>query len=143
MALLSSLSQSTMSQSIDTKKQKSWLKAKVITGNKLGRQIGYPTLNLDNPNLLNDQPEGVYGCLVKIDKQIYKGLLYYGPRLILQETKKILEIFVFDFDLNIYGKVIYFQMLDYIRPVIKFVSINSLKKQLDSDCRIASKILLK
>ncbi|OGG26794.1 hypothetical protein A2960_01330 [Candidatus Gottesmanbacteria bacterium RIFCSPLOWO2_01_FULL_39_12b] len=121
---------------------KIWLKAKVIEGKKLGRTLGYPTLNLDQPYLLTGKKEGVYACKMKIGGKLYHGALYYGPRLILKEKNNILEIFVFDFTKAIYGQEVSFQVLDYIRPVKKFGNLIDFKKQLESDCRKAKSILL-
>ena len=120
-----------------------WHQAKVIAGKQIGRLLGFPTINLDNPMLLNDQREGVYASLVKIKIKIYPGLLYYGPRLILGETKNILEIYLFDYDKDIYGQMISFQLKGYIRPVKNFPGFEQFKKQLVLDCSRAREILLK
>ncbi|OGG20717.1 hypothetical protein A3D03_05525 [Candidatus Gottesmanbacteria bacterium RIFCSPHIGHO2_02_FULL_40_13] len=120
-----------------------WFSAKVIPGKQLGRALGFPTINLDNPKVLGDNQEGVYACIAKVDNQLYKGLLYFGPRLILGEKENILEIYLFDFDKKIYGQIISFQLKDYIRPAKNFPNFDEFKKQLASDCRNASKILLK
>ena len=85
---------------------KIWLKAKVIEGKKLGRTLGYPTLNLDQPYLLTGKKEGVYACKMKIGGKLYHGALYYGPRLILKEKNNILEIFVFDFTKNNFNEIV-------------------------------------
>lgn len=119
-----------------------WFTAKVIPGKQLGRTLGFPTINLDNPRVLGNHPEGVYVCMVKVDKQLYKGLLYYGPRLILKEKENILEIYILDFDKNVYEQTISFQLKDYIRPVKDFSNFEQFKKQLVLDCRTAREILL-
>lgn len=120
-----------------------WYQAKVIPGKQIGRKLGFPTINLDNPALLTGKKEGVYACLTKIDNKIYKGVLYYGPRLILDEQENILEICIFGFTKELYGKIIGFQLKGYIRPVKNFSSFNLFKKQLASDSSRAKKILLK
>lgn len=118
-----------------------WFSTKVIPGKQIARTLGFPTINLDNPMLLTGSKEGVYACLVKIDKKIIKGILYFGPRLILGEKENILEIFLFDFDKDIYGREISFQIKDFIRPAIKFSDIGKFKKQLGLDCQSALEIL--
>lgn len=123
-------------------KKSIWLKAKVIKGKQIGRTLGLPTINLDNPSLLSGQNEGVYACLVKIDNNIHQGLLYYGPRLILNEKENILEIYLFDFDKDIYGQEVLFLVKDYIREVQNFPDFDAFKKQLASDGRKAKQILL-
>ncbi len=119
-----------------------WYSAKVIAGKQIGRTLGFPTINLDNPKLLDGQKEGVYVCLVKVAEKIYPSLLYYGPRLILKEKENILEIYILDFDKDIYNQMISFQLKNYIRPVKDFPDLNQFKKQLISDCSRAREILL-
>lgn len=121
---------------------RSWLKAKVIEGKKIGRTLGYPTINLDNPGLLSGKKEGVYACLAKIGAKIHQGILYYGPRLILNEKDNILEIYLFDYDKDIYGREILFLLKDFIRKAENFPDFDAFKKQLASDCRKAKQILL-
>lgn len=120
-----------------------WFKAKVIPGKQIGRTLGFPTINLDNPALLNDKKEGVYACLVQIGDTIHQGILYYGPRLILNEKENILEIYLFDFDKEIYFQTIKFILKGFIRGVENFPDFEVFKKQLALDCSRAREILLK
>jgi len=124
-------------------RETAWFSAKVIPGKKIGKTLGFPTINLDKPASLHGKKEGVYACFVKIDDRIYKGVLYLGPRLIWAEKEIILEIFILDFDKILYGQTISFQLKDYIRPPQNFPDINQFKKQLALDCSRAREILLK
>lgn len=119
----------------------SWYQAKVIRGKKIGKSLGFPTLNLDTPSILKGSKEGVYAARLKIGNKLYKGILYYGPRLLLGETVKILEIFVFDFDKDIYGETISFQVRKFIRKVKNFPNSKSFQKQLLLDCQKAKDLL--
>ena len=112
-----------------------WYKTKVIQGNKLGRVIGFPTLNLTIPASLAKEKRGVYAAFVKVGKQSYRGALYFGPRNVLKETKNVLEIFLFDFGAEVYDKTILFSLESFIRGVMDFSDFNLLKKQLVRDCR--------
>lgn len=118
-----------------------WYKGKITKGLGIGKTLGYPTLNLHDPAILKDQKEGVYASLIKIENKIYAGILYYGPRLILNERKNILEIYLFDFDKQVYGQTIEFMVKDFIRGVRKFSDFTEFKKQLALDCQIAREIL--
>jgi riboflavin kinase/FMN adenylyltransferase len=113
---------------------KKWYQSRVTHGKKLGRTIGYPTINLDNPELLEEEKEGVYGALVNIDGKIYQGALYYGPRKVLKETTNVIEIFVFDFSKELYDQKVTFSLHAFIRGVMDFADFSLLKKQLESDC---------
>jgi len=127
--------------SVKQKPSNIWLSGKIIKGRGLAKKFKSPTLNFSNPNILLEQKEGVYVCFLKINKKRYQGILYYGPRLILNEKENILEIFVFDFDKEIYGETVFFQLADFIRKPKNFSNFNSFKKQLKLDKQKAIKIL--
>lgn len=118
-----------------------WYQARVIHGEKRGKKLGFPTLNLDNPQLLNGYKEGVYAVKVAIEDKIYGGLLYFGPRLIWGEAENVLEIFVLDFAKDVYGKTISFQIVKYLRGVINFPNPQAFKKQLNRDLAEVKKSL--
>ena len=118
-----------------------WYQAIIIKGINLGKSLGFPTLNLDNPRLLSGYKEGVYAAKVIIDRKEYTGVLYYGPRLILGEKENILEIFVFDFHKEVYGRRISFKVWDFIRQAQNFPDFFSFQKQLRKDCQKAKEIL--
>ena len=119
-----------------------WYTGKIIRGKGIGKTLGFPTINLENPNVLRGKKEGVYATLVEINDEIYHGVLYYGPRLILNEKENILEIFLFDFDREIYHQRVEFHLKDFIRGVKNFSSFEELKKQVKGDSSCAKKILL-
>lgn len=116
-------------------KQPAWYEARVIKGQQLGRTIGFPTLNLEPVKILTGYATGVYGARLIIRGKEYKGALYYGPRYVVQETRDVLEIHVFDFDQEIYGSTVLFQPTVFTRPPIDISDITALKKQLQQDCR--------
>ncbi len=105
----------------------------VLHGDKTGRTINFPTLNLD-PLVINPQTKpGVYAAEVFIKKERFLGALYFGPRLVKNETHNVLEIFVLDFDTEIYGEQIQFSLVKFIRPVLDFSSLEELQLQLQKD----------
>src|SRR3990167_11393070 len=114
-----------------------WYTSKVIKGNQKGREIGFPTINLDNPSLLKGEKEGVYLAQVRVRDKNHWGMLYYGPRLVVDETQTTLEIHLFEFNEELYGQQIQIRIYDYIRGVLKFNSFDELKNQLEKDQREA------
>lgn len=106
----------------------------------MGKKFGFPTINLENPHILPAYNEGVYAAEVSIAGKNHAGLLYKGPRLILGETESILEIYLLDFDRDIYGQTVTFKLLDSIRGVISFPNIDDFKIQLKKDVKAAEKI---
>lgn len=112
---------------------RTWISAIVLHGDQSGRQIGFPTINL-NPKLLPDQiTQGVYAAQVIIEQKNYWGALYIGPRSVKGEVHAVLEIYILDFSKEVYGQSIKFLLRDFIRPVIHFTTMEELKKQLSSD----------
>src|SRR5690242_2633767 len=102
-------------------------KSIVLKGDQLGRTIGFPTLNLDASIMPKDFQQGIYACTVVIEGKQYKGALYFGPRLVVGETKDVLEIHVLDFSKEIYGKEVEFEIGKYIRPIANFASLQEMK----------------
>lgn len=112
-----------------------WLKAKVIRGNRMGTKIGIPTINLDNPKIMDSFTRGVYGAKVLFGGKIYKGSLYFGPRTINKDQKTVLEIHIFDFNLDLYGTEISFRPLKFVRPPANFHNLAEMKKMIEEDNR--------
>ena len=118
---------------------------KVIEGDKRGRTIGIPTANmsLDGYKKLC---YGVYAVSVVIQDNrsnlgTLKGIANFGIRPTFEKKKPILEIYLFDFDLNIYKSTLKVSFIDFIRKEKKFLGIKSLKKQLIKDISKANRIL--
>lgn len=109
----------------------------VLKGTQHGRTIGFPTANLDPTIISDDLPEGIYSCVVQHGSHQHAGTLFYGPRLALNETHRVLEVHVLDFDAQIYGKEISFKIIKYIRGVVNFSTIEALKEALQDDVSIA------
>lgn len=120
-----------------------WYKGQVVSGIRLGRQFGFPTVNLSSPSVLKGKKKGVYLSKIEIEDKLYFGLLYFGPRLILGEKEDVLEIYVFDFNKEIYNLPIAFSLLSYIRPSMDFPNYKDYRKQLKRDIKEAKKIIWK
>lgn len=118
-------------------KQRPVLQGIVLPGDQYGRSIGVPTINLDPtlwPAVL--QP-GVYAASVQHADKTYGGALYFGPRLIKNETNNVLEVTLFDFAGDLYGQEVRVEVRDFIRPPIDFsadeVGETHMKQQIDLD----------
>ena len=118
--------------------------AEVVVGNKIGRTLGFPTANLELPReymLLNG---GVYACLVDYDGQRFKAMANIGHRPTIgdrSEDNPIIEVNLFDFDGDLYGKQIRVSFIDRIRDEEKFEGLVELKSQLEQDRNSAYKLL--
>ncbi|MDR2414916.1 MAG: bifunctional riboflavin kinase/FAD synthetase [Odoribacteraceae bacterium] len=115
------------------------LTGKVVPGERLGRQIGFPTANLrlDDDRKLLPAP-GVYMIEASVDGELHRGLLNVGTRPTVSTTGRLsVEAHLFDFDRNIYGSSLSLSLLDRVRGERKFENINELKKQLLEDKQTA------
>ena len=119
------------------------LKGVVIGGNKQGRELGFPTANLDLFDKGKIIPkEGVYAVRIEIENRIYNGMMYVGSRPTLFNQGELrLEANVFDFSGNLYGKTIVVEFVSYLREDMKFEQVKNLVEQLEKDKKAALEIL--
>jgi isopentenyl-diphosphate delta-isomerase len=108
------------------------LQGKVVKGEAQGRQIGFPTANLDLPKKPGVKP-GVYAALVTLKQKNYLGLAYFGPRYIFGETRDNFEVYIFNFNQDIYREKLTVKLLKFLRAPKKVNNLNELKKLLQSD----------
>ncbi|OGK27118.1 hypothetical protein A3D80_02780 [Candidatus Roizmanbacteria bacterium RIFCSPHIGHO2_02_FULL_40_13b] len=118
-----------------------WYNGKVIHGEKMGRFLGFPTINIYTKNLSLDFKTGIYAARVKVGEKQYAGSLFYGPRLIKKETENVLEIFLLDFEGDLYEKKIEFSPVKFIREVRDFSSLEELAKQMEEDVKKTREII--
>ncbi|MBR3709990.1 MAG: bifunctional riboflavin kinase/FAD synthetase [Bacteroidales bacterium] len=109
----------------------------VVEGNKIGRTIGFPTANLDIPNeyMMINNP-GVYACQTMIDGKPYNAMANTGLRPTVEDRTDgdfIIEVNIFDFNGDLYGKTLKVWFLDRIRDEEKFKGLEALKAQLEQD----------
>ena len=117
----------------------------VVKGNEIGRTIGFPTANLDIPNefMMINNP-GVYACRAVIDGKTYDAMANTGLRPTIGDRADgdfIIEVNIFDFEGDLYGKTLKVWFIDRIRDEVKFSGLETLKAQLQHDREEAKKIL--
>lgn len=111
-----------------------FVKSMVVHGNQIGRTIGIPTINMILPKEKLLPPLGVYVTRVMIDENWYMGVTNVGRKPTIAGEHPIgVETYIIDFCQNLYDKVLTVQFLDYIRPEMKFPSLDQLKEQMNSD----------
>ncbi|MCX6816780.1 MAG: isopentenyl-diphosphate delta-isomerase [Candidatus Beckwithbacteria bacterium] len=104
----------------------------VISGEKIGRKIGFPTANLN----LKQSPKiipGVYVAVCRLAKKSFLGLAYYGPRYIFGHKQNSFEVYLFNFRQQIYEKMIQVKLLKFLRPPKPVKKLIELKKLLEAD----------
>lgn len=116
------------------------IRGKVEQGSKLGRELGFPTANIAVAASL-DIENGVYAALVYIDCQQYKAMANLGVKPSVSDAKKrALEVNIFDYCGDLYGKEITVELTDRVRAEQKFDSIQELKAQIERDRESVMKI---
>ena len=112
----------------------------VIPGDGRGRQIGFPTANIDIQKQVCP-PNGVYAIQAKLEGQQLDGVLNIGVRPTFDGTTVQVESHFFDFDETIYGKSVEIFLIEKIRNECKFPNPEILIQQIRRDINAAKKIL--
>ncbi|MFK8008139.1 MAG: bifunctional riboflavin kinase/FAD synthetase, partial [Saprospiraceae bacterium] len=115
----------------------------VVKGQGIGKDLGYPTANIQIKNSFKLIPHGgIYAVQVIYRDQRYGGMLYIGDRPTLKEyNNQTIEVNIFDFHKDIYGEKLTIEFIDHIRGDEKFENLDGLKDQLAKD-KIASLAIL-
>jgi riboflavin kinase/FMN adenylyltransferase len=120
------------------------IEGKVVQGDQRGRSIGFPTANLDLGEYI-EPARGVYAVkagVVEGSRTIwYDGVANLGHRPTFGGTQTILEVHLFDFDGDLYGKPLRVAFIDYLRAEKKFDGLDSLRAQIADDGARARHIL--
>jgi riboflavin kinase/FMN adenylyltransferase len=108
----------------------------VVHGDKRGRELGYPTANLRlDPDC--GLKHGVYAVRVGVSGTRYDGVANFGRRPMFDTGAVLLEVFLFDFDGDLYGAALDVAFIAWIRPELAFDSIEDLIRRMDDDTRQA------
>ncbi|MBH1959861.1 MAG: bifunctional riboflavin kinase/FAD synthetase [Flavobacteriia bacterium] len=111
----------------------------VVHGKKLGRTIGYPTANI-TVNAMKILPKnGAYIVDVFIEEQQFKGMLSIGTNPTVKGKLLTVEVYILDFESDIYGKEISVNFREFLHEEIKFESLEKLVERLDEDKRLTEK----
>ena len=112
-----------------------FLEGTVVNGYKVGRKIGFPTANLqvDFPHKLIPSV-GVYAVYVYVEGKQWKGMLNIGHRPTLNNGNNLsIEVHILDFQSDIYNHKIRIEFIHFLRPELKFSSVDELVSQMQKD----------
>ena len=119
------------------------LSGRIRHGQKRGRTIGFPTLNMKLPNHIAPK-FGVYAVKVYgLSKGPMLGVSNLGTRPTVEGIENRLETHIFDFEDKVYGKYISVELKEFIRGEQQFENFDTLKKQIEIDALTAKAILTK
>ena len=111
------------------------LSGTVVAGDKLGRELGFPTANIDSPKNKLIPKDGVYaGSVVTNTGITYKAAISIGTKpTITDSPERVIEALLLDFTGDLYGSTLTLLFDNYLREQIKFPSLDALKKQIQVD----------
>jgi riboflavin kinase / FMN adenylyltransferase len=112
----------------------------VIPGERRGRDLGYPTANLRLDSACGLKL-GIYAVRVGLAGHLHDGVASFGRRPMFDNGEPVLEVFLFDFDRDLYGQSLDVAFLAWIRHEMKFDSIAELVRRIDEDCAQARAVL--
>jgi len=114
----------------------------VIMGRRLGRTLGFPTANLE---LKEDSPlflaNGVYAAKIAMNETFYDGMVNIGIRPTFDQHVLSIEVNIFNFSADVYGKCLQVFFIDRLRDEQKFPGLEELKQQLSLDRKKAEERL--
>jgi len=121
------------------------VEARVEHGDARGRELGFPTANMRLDDCLKPA-FGVYAVRATIIENDvagarHSGVANFGIRPMFAAPTPLLESYLFDFDADLYGKHLSVELVSYLRPEMKFDSLDALKAQMTKDCDVAAKLL--
>ncbi len=118
----------------------------VVSGDRRGRTIGFPTANLETgPEWKLMPADGVYAVRASLDGEDLghpiDGMMNIGVRPTVDGSRRLTEVHLFDFDRDIYGRVLRVSVIDRIRDEMRFSGLDALRSRLEEDRRHAHDLL--
>jgi riboflavin kinase / FMN adenylyltransferase len=107
----------------------------VMGGEKIGREIGFPTVNLELPERCKQLPAcGVYITRTEFDGHELRAMMNIGRRpTVSREGRLSIEAHILGYSGDLYGRFLKFRLLDYLREEKRFASLTELREQLEAD----------
>jgi riboflavin kinase / FMN adenylyltransferase len=114
----------------------------VVSGHQRGRELGYPTANLANPVEGFVPADGVYASWLVVDGERFVAATSIGTNPTFADVDhRVIESHAIGARLELYGKTVEVEFVDYIRPMNKFPDMEALSRQMDADAQAISDLL--
>ncbi len=115
----------------------------VVLGDQRGRTLGFPTANIDVDSKLLLPGDGIYATWAIIDGKRHQSATSIGVRPTFDLTQRLVEVFVMDFDADLYGKTVGVEFVKKVRDQEKFDDLDALVKQINQDVDDCRQVLNK
>ena len=113
----------------------------VVSGERRGREIGYPTANMRTPARKVVPATGIYAAFVDVRGERHGAAVNVGVRPTFGGGELLIEPYILDFDEEIYGEELRVEFVDYLRPEAKFDSVDALVAAMTADVAASRRIL--
>jgi len=113
---------------------------RVVHGHHRGKQLGFPTANLRVAGLVLP-PDGVYAVRARLGERRLEGVANLGFKPTFQEHERTLEVHLFDFDADVYGRRLEVDFVRRLRAETKFPDVHALAEQIGRDAAAARHVL--
>lgn len=111
------------------------LQGSIVHGNHIGTTLGFPTLNLKLSDDYLLPKFGVYKTICYVDNVPHVSITNVGVKPTVGSEKPVVEVHLKDFSGEVYGDVVNLEFLEFIRPEMKFDSLEELKLQIEKDIK--------
>lgn len=105
----------------------------VVPGARRGRRLGYPTANLDIPDDLAIPAHGIYAVRARLGDEALRGVASIGVRPTFDNGPRSVEVYLLDFDRDIYGATLGVEFVARLRDELRFASVDALIEQMGRD----------
>ena len=111
----------------------------VVTGDRRGRTLGFPTANLDGVETILPK-SGLYATVTQVDNRCHASTTHIGPNTTFGQSDPRIETFLHDFDADLYGKTLYVDFHARIRDSVRFDTAGELVRQMNIDIQQSREI---
>ena len=113
----------------------------VVGGDKRGRDIGFPTANLQPPPRKLIPATGVYACFVRVRDEVHPAAVNVGVRPTFGGEELLIEAYILEFSGDIYDEQLTVEFVEYLRPELRFEDVEALVAQMGMDVSRSRDIL--
>ena len=115
------------------------LEGQVKTGQKIGKKLGFATINIGVPRSVKKDQWGIYFSFIKIGTKVYPSVTHLGPPKTFSISNATCESHILNLKNNLYGKKVTKRLILKFREIEKFSNVRKLKKQIKKDVEQAKK----